>query len=318
MSTQPPFVQSGQSLPEFLKAFWERQIATAEQETPDYRHPPLPLARIKKVMKSDPDVKASCNAFLLASRDWFFLPYIDDCCWWYFSLFLVKHVTFECALKIFSSNFTKLPFCSAKLAKVCTLSNLEFSLPCNGTWTCPSLSWPTSSQILTKFRTNYDCSHLPIVFIAEITGRAFIVADSNKRRTLSRADIAKALTKSDHFDFLIDIVPREEATFPGQPAPNPSAPGASGAGVNGAGAGTSAGVIMRKGGSGGKPDMVSNANISFLHTIASLLILNNTLVYLIFAWNWRLIFIGISSDWRTIWTQWSDGYGWSSSPGPRT
>lgn len=50
----------------------------------------------------------------------------------------------------------------------------------------------------------------PRVFIAEITARAFIIADSNKRRTLSRADIAKALTKSDQFDFLIDIVPREE------------------------------------------------------------------------------------------------------------
>ena len=48
------------------------------------------------------------------------------------------------------------------------------------------------------------------VFIAEITSRAFIIADSNKRRTLSRADIAKALSKSDQFDFLIDIVPREE------------------------------------------------------------------------------------------------------------
>jgi len=53
-----------------------------------------------------------------------------------------------------------------------------------------------------------------VVFIAEITARAFIVADSNKRRTLSRADIAKALSKSDQFDFLIDIVPREEIVFP--------------------------------------------------------------------------------------------------------
>jgi len=55
---------------------------------------------------------------------------------------------------------------------------------------------------------------LIVVFIAEITARAFIVADSNKRRTLSRADIAKALSKSDQFDFLIDIVPREEIVFP--------------------------------------------------------------------------------------------------------
>jgi nuclear transcription factor Y, gamma len=50
------------------------------------------------------------------------------------------------------------------------------------------------------------------VFISEITARAYIIADSNRRRTLSRADIAKALAKSDQFDFLIDIVPREEYT----------------------------------------------------------------------------------------------------------
>jgi len=57
------------------------------------------------------------------------------------------------------------------------------------------------------------------VFIAEITARAFIVADSNKRRTLSRADIAKALSKSDQFDFLIDIVPRDEPFVPGVTGP---------------------------------------------------------------------------------------------------
>jgi len=54
---QPPFVQPGVYLNEFLPLFWQRQINAAEQETPDYRHPLLPLARIKKVMKSDPDVK---------------------------------------------------------------------------------------------------------------------------------------------------------------------------------------------------------------------------------------------------------------------
>ncbi|CAL1702015.1 unnamed protein product [Somion occarium] len=48
------------------------------------------------------------------------------------------------------------------------------------------------------------------IFISEITARAFIIADSNKRRTLSRADIAKAISKSDQFDFLIDVVPRED------------------------------------------------------------------------------------------------------------
>jgi nuclear transcription factor Y, gamma len=57
-----PYIQPGEPLNEFLRSFWQRQIDAAEQETPDYRHPPLPLARIKKVMKSDPDVKVS-NAF---------------------------------------------------------------------------------------------------------------------------------------------------------------------------------------------------------------------------------------------------------------
>ena len=57
-----------------------------------------------------------------------------------------------------------------------------------------------------------------IVFISEITARAFIEADANKRRTLSRQDIAKALSKSDQFDFLIDIVPREEG-IPGAKKP---------------------------------------------------------------------------------------------------
>lgn len=49
------------------------------------------------------------------------------------------------------------------------------------------------------------------IFIQEITCRAFLVADAHKRRTISKADIAKALAKSDHFDFLIDVVPRDEA-----------------------------------------------------------------------------------------------------------
>jgi len=124
-----PYVQSGEPLHEFLHSFWQRQVDAAEQETPDYRHPPLPLARIKKVMKSDPDVKMiAADAPIL--------------------------------------------FCKA-------------------------------------------CE----IFIAEITARAFIVADSNKRRTLSRADIAKALSKSDQFDFLIDIVPRDEPFVPGVSGP---------------------------------------------------------------------------------------------------
>lgn len=55
-----------------------------------------------------------------------------------------------------------------------------------------------------------------LVFIAEVTSRAWLVASAHKRRTLSRADIAKALAKSDQFDFLIDIVPRELANEKGR------------------------------------------------------------------------------------------------------
>lgn len=58
---QKPYVQPGEPLHEFLPTFWRRQIDAAEQETPDYRHPPLPLARIKKVMKSDPEVKVGLS-----------------------------------------------------------------------------------------------------------------------------------------------------------------------------------------------------------------------------------------------------------------
>ncbi|KAK7031067.1 Transcriptional activator hap5 [Paramarasmius palmivorus] len=132
MSSQSsqPFVHSGQPLNEFLQSFWQRQIHTAEEETPDYRHPALPLARIKKVMKSDPDVKMIAADGLAPSA-------------------------------------SPILFCKA-------------------------------------------CE----IFIAEITARAFIIADSNKRRTLSRSDIAQALSKSDQFDFLIDVVPREDYTSP--------------------------------------------------------------------------------------------------------
>ena len=48
------------------------------------------------------------------------------------------------------------------------------------------------------------------MFIHELTMRAWIHTEDNKRRTLQRNDIAMAIAKYDQFDFLIDIVPREE------------------------------------------------------------------------------------------------------------
>ncbi|KAL6719574.1 Transcriptional activator hap5 [Lecanora helva] len=105
---------------EILTTYWQQTISNLENETHDYKIHQLPLARIKKVMKADPDVKMiSAEAPIL-------------------------------------------------FAKGCD------------------------------------------IFITELTMRAWIHAEENKRRTLQRSDIASALAKSDMFDFLIDIVPREE------------------------------------------------------------------------------------------------------------
>jgi histone H3/H4 len=105
-----------------LTAYWQHTIQHLESDTHDYKMHQLPLARIKKVMKADPEVKMiSAEAPIL-------------------------------------------------FAKGCD------------------------------------------IFITELTMRAWIHAEENKRRTLQRSDIASALAKSDMFDFLIDIVPREEAS----------------------------------------------------------------------------------------------------------
>jgi nuclear transcription factor Y gamma len=106
---------------DILTTYWQQTINHLETDTHDYKIHQLPLARIKKVMKADPEVKMiSAEAPIL-------------------------------------------------FAKGCD------------------------------------------IFITELTMRAWIHAEENKRRTLQRSDIASALAKSDMFDFLIDIVPREEA-----------------------------------------------------------------------------------------------------------
>ncbi|EGR44284.1 CCAAT-binding factor [Trichoderma reesei QM6a] len=126
---------------DILTTYWQQTISHLESDTHDYKIHQLPLARIKKVMKADPEVKMiSAEAPIL-------------------------------------------------FAKGCD------------------------------------------IFITELTMRAWIHAEENKRRTLQRSDIASALAKSDMFDFLIDIVPREEATAHAkrtntQPSAAQSVPGA--------------------------------------------------------------------------------------------
>ena len=49
------------------------------------------------------------------------------------------------------------------------------------------------------------------IFMRELTIRAWSHTEEGKRRTLQKTDISSAVSKSDIFDFLIDIVPREES-----------------------------------------------------------------------------------------------------------
>ncbi|KAF9196135.1 hypothetical protein BGZ49_002899, partial [Haplosporangium sp. Z 27] len=105
-----------------LQSFWMNQMHEVENVPQDYKLHHLPLARIKKVMKTDEDVKA-------------------------------KMISAE--------------------------APMIFDKGCE-------------------------------IFITELTIRAWIHAEENKRRTLQRSDIAAAISKTDMFDFLIDIVPRED------------------------------------------------------------------------------------------------------------
>ncbi|PSS01456.1 Nuclear transcription factor Y subunit C-9 like [Actinidia chinensis var. chinensis] len=48
------------------------------------------------------------------------------------------------------------------------------------------------------------------MFILELTLRSWDHTEENKRRTLQKNDIAAAITRTEIFDFLVDVVPREE------------------------------------------------------------------------------------------------------------
>jgi nuclear transcription factor Y gamma len=47
------------------------------------------------------------------------------------------------------------------------------------------------------------------MFITELTMRSWDIVVANKRKTLQKSDIASAISRNDMFDFLVDIVPRE-------------------------------------------------------------------------------------------------------------
>ena len=88
----------------------------------------------------------------------------------------------------------------------------------------------------------------PTVFIQELTARAHLVSIASGRRTLSRPDVAQAISNSDFYDFLVDIVARDDTQDEGKAI--------SGAGrkrkVTASGTATSAGEGKAKKGKGKK------------------------------------------------------------------
>ncbi|KAL8493131.1 hypothetical protein ACS0TY_024370 [Phlomoides rotata] len=48
------------------------------------------------------------------------------------------------------------------------------------------------------------------LFILELTIRSWLHVEENKRQTLQKNDIAVVITRMNIFDFLVDIVPRDE------------------------------------------------------------------------------------------------------------
>ena len=48
------------------------------------------------------------------------------------------------------------------------------------------------------------------MFITEITHKAAFYAKKQNRKTLQRNDIARVIAENETFDFLLDIIPRDE------------------------------------------------------------------------------------------------------------
>jgi nuclear transcription factor Y gamma len=48
------------------------------------------------------------------------------------------------------------------------------------------------------------------MFIVEMTHKAYFYADRSNRKTLQRNDIAAAITDTEIYDFLLDVMPRDE------------------------------------------------------------------------------------------------------------
>ena len=48
------------------------------------------------------------------------------------------------------------------------------------------------------------------IFITELSYRSWYYTEESKRRTLQRSDIAQCINNTELFDFLMDIIPKED------------------------------------------------------------------------------------------------------------
>lgn len=136
------------------------------EQLSDFKTHNLPLARIKKIMKSDEDVRMiSSEAPALFAR----------AC----EIFILE-VRSKGTVRVSPG---VLPPPAARTARR------------DDTWALPQSNRPLSSLSLSS---------------PQLTLRAWAHSEENKRRTLQRSDVAGAIAKTDIFDFLVDIVPREE------------------------------------------------------------------------------------------------------------
>jgi nuclear transcription factor Y, gamma len=62
------------------------------------------------------------------------------------------------------------------------------------------------------------------IFILELTLRSWMHTEENKRRTLQKNDITAAITRTDIYDFLVDIVPRDDMKEEGVGLPRAGVP----------------------------------------------------------------------------------------------
>ncbi|VDM49291.1 unnamed protein product [Toxocara canis] len=60
------------------------------------------------------------------------------------------------------------------------------------------------------------------IFIEELTLRSWMHTEESKRKTLQKSDISQAVSRYEQFDFLIDIVPRDDTRRSNQASTNVS------------------------------------------------------------------------------------------------